>query len=73
MADAHQEPKGGQEPNAHSTPARSRNTRMMLTVLALLIVLAAAGAIMVALQSSGETGGSLSDGRPAAGPANTSP
>ena len=73
MATVQQNHGGGQEPNAHSTPARGRNTRALMMVVAVMIIVAIVAAVVLARDPRTSMGGGISEERPAAGPANSAP
>jgi ferric-dicitrate binding protein FerR (iron transport regulator) len=61
MAAVHQETRAGQEPNANSTPQRRRDTRALVTVLAVLIMLAAIAIAAISRQPGAGMGGHISN------------
>ena len=73
MATVQQDHSGGREPNAHTTPGRNRNTLAILMLVAIMIVLSVAAAFTLARTPGAGMGGSLSEERPAAGPASGAP
>lgn len=61
MAAVHQETKGGQEPNANSTPRRRRNANAIVAVVGGAIVLALIGVAVGSRDPGAGMGGHVSN------------